>query len=112
MTIKVDEPLPDGTTAHIRATSLSGIANRYVSISPGPDNAPELEDGATLAGEKTTSPVDLDQLFNTITPRTRKALQDFIQGSAAVYASNPKPRARPTSTSPPGCRRPAACSPR
>ena len=55
----------------IRATSLSGIANRYVSIAPGPDNAPELADGATLTGEKTTSPVDLDQLFNTFTPRTR-----------------------------------------
>ncbi len=90
VTISVDEPLHDGTTAQIRATSLSGIANRYVSISPGPDNAPELEDGATLAGEKTTSPVDLDQLFNTFTPQTRKALRDFIQGSASLYANNPE----------------------
>ena len=44
VTISVDEPLHEGTTAQIRATSLSGIANRYVSITPGPDNAPELED--------------------------------------------------------------------
>ena len=42
VTISVDEPLREGTTAIIRATSLSGIANRYVSITPGPNNAPEL----------------------------------------------------------------------
>ena len=88
VTISVDEPLHEGTTAAIRATSLSGIANRYVSITPGPDNAAELEDGATLSGEKTTSPVDLDQLFNTLRPRTRKALQNVIQGSASLYASH------------------------
>ena len=74
----------------IRATSLSGIANRYVSIAPGPDNAAEMEDGATVSGEKTTSPVDLDQLFNTLRPRTRKSLQNVIQGSASLYASHPE----------------------
>jgi phospholipid/cholesterol/gamma-HCH transport system substrate-binding protein len=88
VTISVDEPLHQGTSAIIRATSLSGIANRYVSITPGPDNKAELEDGATLAGEKTTSPVDLDQIFNTLGPRTRKALQNVIQGSASLYANH------------------------
>jgi phospholipid/cholesterol/gamma-HCH transport system substrate-binding protein len=85
VTISTDEPLHEGTTAVIRATSLSGIANRYVSITPGPNNAAELKDGATLTGERTTSPVDLDQLFDTFRPNTRKALQNVIQGSAAVY---------------------------
>ena len=88
VTISVDEPLHQGTTAVIRATSLSGIANRYISITPGPDNAAELEDGATLAGEKTTSPVDLDQLFNTFRPKTREALQNVIQGSASLYSNH------------------------
>ncbi|MEK6327355.1 MAG: MlaD family protein [Actinomycetota bacterium] len=90
VTIKVDDALPQGTSAAIRAASLSGIANRYVAITPGPDSDAELEDGATVSGEKTTSPVDLDQLFNTLDARTRKALQDFIQGSASLYASNPE----------------------
>jgi phospholipid/cholesterol/gamma-HCH transport system substrate-binding protein len=88
VTISVDRPLHEGTTAVIRATSLSGIANRYVSVTPGPDNAPVLADDATLTGDKTTSPVDLDQLFNTFRPRTRHALQDVIQGSATVYAGH------------------------
>src|SRR5439155_1574527 len=30
-------PLHEGTTAVIRASSLSGIANRYVEIHPGPN---------------------------------------------------------------------------
>jgi phospholipid/cholesterol/gamma-HCH transport system substrate-binding protein len=88
VTISSDEPLHEGTTAVIRATSLSGIANRYVSITPGPNNAPELKDDSTLSGDRTTSPVDLDQLFNTLRPRTRQALQDVIQGSAATYAGH------------------------
>jgi phospholipid/cholesterol/gamma-HCH transport system substrate-binding protein len=84
--ISVDRPLHEGTSAVIRATSLSGIANRYVSIQPGPDNTPELRDGETISEVDTTSPVDLDQLFNTLRGPERKALQNIIQGSATVYA--------------------------
>ena len=79
-------PLHEGTVAVIRATSLSGIANRYIALTLGPNNEPELADGATLSSEKTTSIVDLDQLFDTFDPRTRKALQQFIQGNARWYA--------------------------
>jgi phospholipid/cholesterol/gamma-HCH transport system substrate-binding protein len=90
VTISVDEQLHEGTTAVIRATSLSGIANRYVSITPGPDNGPVLKDGATLTGQHTTSPVDLDQLFDTFRPKTRLALRNVIQGSASLYDGNTK----------------------
>jgi phospholipid/cholesterol/gamma-HCH transport system substrate-binding protein len=86
--ISVDRPLHEGTSAVIRATSLSGIANRYVSIQPGPDNAPELGDDATIAQVDTTAPVDLDQLFNTLRGPERRALRNIIQGSSTVYAGN------------------------
>jgi phospholipid/cholesterol/gamma-HCH transport system substrate-binding protein len=86
--ITVDQPLHEGTTAVIRATSLSGIANRYVAISPGPDSEPEIAADSTLPASRTTAPVDLDQLFNTLDERTRKGLSDFIQGQAAVYTGN------------------------
>jgi phospholipid/cholesterol/gamma-HCH transport system substrate-binding protein len=86
--ISVDRPFHEGTTAVIRATSLSGVANRYIAIAPGPDNSPELDDGATIPADDTTSPVDLDQFFDTFDPRTRRALQDVIQGSAEIYAGN------------------------
>lgn len=84
--ISVDRPLHQGSSAIIRATSLSGIANRYISIQPGPDNSPELPSDAIITEVDTTSPVDLDQLFNTLRGSERQALRNIIQGSATVYA--------------------------
>jgi phospholipid/cholesterol/gamma-HCH transport system substrate-binding protein len=88
VSITVDQQLHEGTTATVRAASLSGIANRYISISPGPNSNPAIPDGTTIPSTKTTSPVDIDQLFNTFTPKARKGLRDFIQGQAAVYTGN------------------------
>lgn len=80
-------PLHDGTTAIIRATSLSGIANRYVALTPGPNSNAKLDDGATLGTDQTTSIVDLDQLFNALDPKTLKGLQRVVQGSAAQFGN-------------------------
>jgi phospholipid/cholesterol/gamma-HCH transport system substrate-binding protein len=79
-------PLHDGTTAVIRATSLSGVANRYISLSPGPNNGPTLPAGSTLPTTATQGIVDLDQIFDTLDARTRRALQEVIQGSAVQYS--------------------------
>jgi phospholipid/cholesterol/gamma-HCH transport system substrate-binding protein len=87
--IEVEEgfaPLREGTRAVIRATSLSGIANRYIALTPAPNDARELEEGATLrAGADTTSIVDLDQLFNTLDPEARRSLQRVIRGSGKQF---------------------------
>jgi len=84
--VTMDEPLREGTSAVIRLTSLSGVANRYISLTPGPNNSPEIDPGSTISGEDTTSPVDIDQLFNIFRDRERVALQKFIKGNATVYA--------------------------
>jgi phospholipid/cholesterol/gamma-HCH transport system substrate-binding protein len=84
--ISSEQELHEGTTAVIRATSLSGVANHYVSISPGPNNKPALEEGATLGLSETTTPADLDELFNTFPPKVRVGLENFIKGSSSVYA--------------------------
>jgi phospholipid/cholesterol/gamma-HCH transport system substrate-binding protein len=76
-------PLHEGTKATIRSNSLSGIANRYVSLELGPNNAPKIDDGGEIRADAATAPVDLDQLFNTLDKPTRKGLQQFVQGSAA-----------------------------
>ncbi len=76
-------PLRDGTRALIKATSLSGIANRYIVLTPG--NGRELDEGATLQEDDTTSIVEIDQLFNTLDDDTRKALQQVIRGSATQF---------------------------
>jgi phospholipid/cholesterol/gamma-HCH transport system substrate-binding protein len=84
--VEVEQELHEGTTATIRATSLSGVANHYVSISPGPNSSPALEEGATLGLSSTTTPVDIDQFFNTFPPPVRKGLRQFIEGNAEIYA--------------------------
>lgn len=86
ITISVDQQLHEGSTAVIRVASLSGIANRYIAVTPGPDDAPALEDGSVITSQDTTSPVDLDQLFNALRPKQRRGLRNFIQGFAATYA--------------------------
>ncbi len=76
-------PLREGTRALIKATSLSGIANRYIVLTPGAGD--ELDEGATLQESETTSIVEIDQLFNTLDDDTRKALQNVIRGSATQF---------------------------
>jgi phospholipid/cholesterol/gamma-HCH transport system substrate-binding protein len=78
-------PLHEGTEAVIRLTSLSGIANRYVALSPGPGTNAALADDATLDTSKTTTAVDLDQLFNSLDPKARKDLQGLIKGFSTQY---------------------------
>jgi phospholipid/cholesterol/gamma-HCH transport system substrate-binding protein len=88
ITIHVDSPLTplhEGTVATVRVPSLSSVANRYIALSPGPNNSPALANGATLTGNASKEVVDLDQLFNTLDPKTRKGLQGFVQGSAEQY---------------------------
>jgi phospholipid/cholesterol/gamma-HCH transport system substrate-binding protein len=88
VTIHVDSsltPLHEGTTAQVRVPGLAGVANRYISLSPGPNNMRSLPAGATLPASATKEVTDLDQLFDTFTPKTRKGLQEFIQGQAEQY---------------------------
>jgi phospholipid/cholesterol/gamma-HCH transport system substrate-binding protein len=83
--VSVDQQLHEGTTAVIRATSLSGVANHYISISPGPNSSPPLEDGATFGLGSTTTEVDLDQFLNTFPTPVRRALGQFVRGNAAQF---------------------------
>ena len=102
ITLKIDDdyaPLPQGTRAAIRQASQSGIANRYVDLRipghelpAGTGEAAEAEaaiedpdtidDGGPIEVDETETGVDLDQLFNTLDPPTRRSLQKFLEGSA------------------------------
>src|SRR4051812_6816575 len=77
-------PLPQGTHATIRQASQSGIANRYVDLTfpPANQSKQKIPDGGEISADNTTTSVDLDQLFNTLDPPTRKALQEFFKGQA------------------------------
>jgi len=76
-------PMPQGTVARIYENSLSGIANKYVVLEPGPNAAPAISDGGLITSTRTYSQVNLDQLFDTLAPKTRDGLRGFIRGEAA-----------------------------
>lgn len=88
ITLSIDDdhaPLREGTRAAIKQLSLSGIANRYVELSLPPNGKDTIEDGGLIEADKTRTAVELDQLFNTIDPKTRKALQGFLKGNARQF---------------------------
>ncbi len=76
-------PLHQGTIARIYQNSLSGIANKYVVLEPGPSTAPEIQSGGLIGEDHTYSQVSLDQVFDTLNPLTRAGLRGFIRGEAA-----------------------------
>jgi phospholipid/cholesterol/gamma-HCH transport system substrate-binding protein len=89
--MKIDDPeyapLRRGTRAIIRQASLSGVANRYIDLQLPPGTQQQtIRAGGVIGQGETTTAVDLDQLFNTFDPRTRKALSGFIRGENDVYA--------------------------
>lgn len=89
LTLELDgdyAPLRRGTLATIRQASLSGVANRYVDLRLAPQRAPAIPDGGVIDQASTTTAVDLDQVFNTFDPQTRKALSGVLRGSASQYS--------------------------
>jgi phospholipid/cholesterol/gamma-HCH transport system substrate-binding protein len=79
-------PLRRGTKAIVRQASLSGVANRYVDLQlPAADHQETIPPGGVIDQTDTTTAVDLDQLFNTFDPKTRKALTGVIRGYASAY---------------------------
>jgi len=79
-------PLHAGTTAEIKYPSLSGVANRYISLSPGPNNFPALRAGARIPVTHTKSPVGLDEVLTALNPPTRRGLRQVIKGWGELYA--------------------------
>ncbi len=76
-------PVPQGTIARVYENSLSGIANKYVVLEPGPRSAPSIPSGGLIPESDTRSFVSLDQVFDAFDPLTRAGLSNFIKGEAA-----------------------------
>jgi len=85
-------PLREGTTAQVRSTSLSSVAGRQVALTLPPSNstAPTIADGGTIPLADTTSEVDLDQIFNTLSPKTINDFKHVVQGFDISYSGVPK----------------------
>ena len=88
MEVEFDEPLREGATFIVRKSSLSSVHSHYISMTPGPDNAPEIPEETVLGEESTTSAVEIDQFFDIFDKRTRKGWSNLIQGAASIYAGD------------------------
>jgi phospholipid/cholesterol/gamma-HCH transport system substrate-binding protein len=88
LTLSIDDdyaPLREGTIATVRMASLSGVANRYIDLRLPGARARPIADGGTIRQDRTTTAVDLDEIFNTLDEPTRKDLQRVIKGSNAQH---------------------------
>jgi phospholipid/cholesterol/gamma-HCH transport system substrate-binding protein len=88
LSLRDDEltPLHSGTTAVIRSTSLAGIANRYVAIFPGPNNAAAIPDGGQIPAEDATAEVDLDAVLNTLGPSAQRDLHELVRAGSGMIS--------------------------
>ena len=73
-----------GTTRQIRSTSLSAVAGRQVQLDPARRRTRPAPDdrrrGQLSPSPRPISEVDLDQLFNTLSPKTINDFKHVIQG--------------------------------
>lgn len=87
LTLEIDDdrfdPLPAGTTASIRAVGASGVANRYVSLTPGPKSALTIHDGGVIDMAHTQPIVDLDTVLDSLDPATRARLRRILANGAS-----------------------------
>ncbi|UTI65913.1 MlaD family protein [Paraconexibacter antarcticus] len=80
-------PFKEGTVAGVRAVGLSGVANRYVEITPSATGA-DIPDGGTIRPTDTRTIVDLDEVLTALDAPTRAKLKRLIHEGADVFHGN------------------------
>lgn len=101
VSLRVDRTvkLPEGARAVVVEPSV--VAGRFVQLTPAYTGGPQLEENATIPVSRTASPVEVDQLYASLTRLTgslgpngankKGAFNDLISTGAANLKGNGKP---------------------
>jgi phospholipid/cholesterol/gamma-HCH transport system substrate-binding protein len=78
------KPLHAGTRAGISTIGLSGVANRFVELVPGPPTTKAIRDGGVIPLQHTRGVVDLDQLMNSVDEDVRADIRGIVKDAATA----------------------------
>jgi phospholipid/cholesterol/gamma-HCH transport system substrate-binding protein len=82
MVLDSDASVPEGAQAVIVAPSL--VSDRYVQLTPVYTGGPAMASGATIPRERTATPVELDDLYNSVNKLTTDLGPNGANSSGAV----------------------------
>jgi phospholipid/cholesterol/gamma-HCH transport system substrate-binding protein len=75
-------PLHAGTTARIRWGTTAGLSSGFVELSPGPRDAPTLQDGGVLLPGDAASAVQAEQVLRTFDVQARQDTRHLLSNLA------------------------------
>jgi phospholipid/cholesterol/gamma-HCH transport system substrate-binding protein len=78
-------PRPVDTHAVLRTKTLLG--ETYVELSPGTPTKPKIPDGGSIPRAQVSPTVQLDQIFSTFDPATRRAFETWMQQSGIALTN-------------------------
>jgi phospholipid/cholesterol/gamma-HCH transport system substrate-binding protein len=84
LTLSIDDhslvPLHQPSLVEVRSVGLASIAGRYITLTPGPNNGPKIPAGGEIRAQNSRSEVDLDEVLNSLDPKTLGDLRAAVRG--------------------------------
>jgi phospholipid/cholesterol/gamma-HCH transport system substrate-binding protein len=62
------------------------VANRYLALTPGPNNLPEIPNGGEISASNVSAEVDLDEVLNALDPQTQRDLRAMVRKGGSGFA--------------------------
>jgi len=84
ITLRVDEGVEVPADARAVVVAPSVVADRYVQLTPAYTGGPQMRDGAVIPASRTAVPVEIDQLYESLTRLTDSLGPDGVNSTGAL----------------------------